>query len=70
MIAVIAGTHRQFIEWCRANGMGKNGQAAYHIRDVGDIRGRRFAGVVLVGTWYELRRANELKALAESRIRT
>jgi hypothetical protein len=50
MIAVIAGTQREFSEYCRVNNL-KTSEAVY-IWDKRALAGMNFTKFVRVGTWY------------------
>jgi hypothetical protein len=67
MIAVLAGSRRQFDDFVQERGIAPH--EAVYVDEPQRAYGAHFSGIMLVGTWYMRDGAWALEALVRSRIR-
>ncbi len=63
-LLIVAGTHEQARQYARENGV----KSWLHVRRELDVVGRTVKEYVLVGTWYDLPRIDEIVDALERRL--
>jgi hypothetical protein len=53
--AVLAGTYRQFLDWCREHKVSPDSDLVFDVTSPSSLRGRSNVELVRIGTWYERR---------------